>query len=138
MNHNEEHIHVVPGENPSSVRNDEASSLRGDDSMVTMARENERFHLASAPGASHPLPNPFPPMLFWGLAGGMVSGSVVGLVFGLLLLNRTLVFANWEQLYSMTPGTFGMFWTGIGIAVGALVGGLVTILVADAMAPEDS
>ncbi len=99
-----------------------------DDGMVAMARANERAHLAPAPGAKPPPSPPFPPALLWGLVFGALGGALVGLVVGALLLNRTLVVPGWEQLYSMTPGTFFTFWVGIGLAVGLLLGGVGTLL----------
>lgn len=103
---------------------------QGNDGMVGMARENERAHLAPAPGAEAPDHRPFPAVLGWGLLGGILVGALAGWVFARLLLGGALVIPGWEQLYSMAPGTFSTFWTGIGIAVGLLIGGVGTILAA--------
>ena len=100
------------------------------DGMVEMARENERFHLAPAPGAVLPVPEPFPRPVLVGLWLGAIVGGLLGFGFARLLLNGTIAIPGWEQLYSMSPGTFSTFWLGMGIALGILVSGVGTILFA--------
>ena len=107
------------------------------DGMVDMARENERAHLTPAPGAVDPEPDPFPPPVLWGLLFGGVGGGLVGLGFAALLLNGTLAVPGWELLYSMAPGAFYTFWVGIGAALGVLVGGVATILLAPMTGPRE-
>lgn len=115
--------------NPTAAKPPQ-SQRHSEDGMVAMARENERAHLAPAPGVEPPSFRPFPPMLGWGLLGGVLVGAIAGWFVAWLLLNGTLVIPGWEQLYSMAPGTFYTFWTGIGIAAGILIGGVGTILAA--------
>lgn len=110
---------------------------QGNDGMAAMARENERAHLAPAPGAEAITPQPFPAVLGWGLLGGVVVGALAGWIFARLLLGGTLVIPGWEQLYSMAPGTFYTFWTGIGLAAGLLIGGVGTIIAAPVPSDRD-
>lgn len=102
----------------------------GGNGMVEMARENVRMHLAPVPMAVEPHPHPFPPTVLAGAIGGLAIGAIAGVIFGTLLLNGTVVVPGWEQLYSMTPGTFRTFWLGMGAALGLLLGGVGTILIA--------
>ena len=99
------------------------------DGMVEMAGENVKMHLAPSPLATAPEVAPFPRSVLVGAGGGLVVGALVGLSFGLLLLDGTVVIPGWEQLYSMTPGTFAVFWMGIGAAAGLLLIGVVSLLV---------
>lgn len=102
------------------------------DGMVEVARENDRFHLAPAPGAAPPLPEPFPRPVVAGLLLGAAVGALVGFVFARLLLNGSVTVPEWEQLFSMSPGTFSTFWVGTGIALGIVGGGVGTILLVPA------
>lgn len=113
---------------PESLHGDEHQGAAQMDGMVEMARENERFHLAPAPGAVPPAPEPFPRPVIAGLVLGAVGGGLLGFGFARLLLAGTIAVPGWEQLYSMSPGTFSTFWVGIGVAVGVLLGGVGTIL----------
>lgn len=105
---------------------DDAHGMAG---MVEMARRNEAAHLAPAPGAAAPESDPFPRPLMVGLLLGALGGALVGLGFAALLLGGTLAVRGWEQLFSMSPGTFSTFWVGLGAAAGILLGGVATILV---------
>jgi hypothetical protein len=96
--------------------------------MVEMARENVRMHLAPVSMASDPEVPPFPRAVLLGAGGGVAIGALGGLIFGLLLVNGAVVVPGWEQLYSMTPGTFVVFWTGIGGAAGLLLFGVLSVL----------
>lgn len=114
----------------------------GGNGMVEMARENVQMHLAPVPMASDPEIPPFPRALLWGAGGGIAIGALVGLIFGLLLVNGAVVVPGWEQLYSMTPGTFVVFWTGMGGAAGLVLFGVLSVLLVKpqrhaAAAPEE-
>ena len=120
----------LPHDHPGNGRHQGAKP----DGMVEMARENERFHLAPAPGAAEPAPDPFPRPVFVGLWLGAIVGGLVGFAFARLLLDGVIAVPGWELLYSMAPPTFTTFWLGMGIAAGIVVGGVGTILFAKSSA----
>lgn len=98
--------------------------------MVDLAREVEQHHLQPAPEATSPVPEPFPALVNWGLWLGVLFGAVLGLLFGVLLDKGVLVFEGWDNLFSMAPLAFHVFWVVTGIALGVVVGGIGTILAA--------
>ena len=98
--------------------------------MVGLAREVEEHYLQPIPEATEPVPDPFPPMVTWGLWLGVLVGAGLGLIAALLLFNGALVLPGWESMFSMAPFAFYVFWIVVGIAAGLLVIGVAAILLA--------
>lgn len=73
--------------------------------------KGEQHYTAPLPEAAPPPFHPFPARVMAGLGIGALIGGLLGLVFGLLLQQNTLVIPNWEGLYSMGPFTFVIFWS---------------------------
>ncbi|MCE7981781.1 MAG: hypothetical protein DYG89_11345 [Caldilinea sp. CFX5] len=98
--------------------------------VVALAERVERHHIQPLPDAHELVPDPFPPLLWHGLGWGALIGLLLGLLFAWLLLSSTLVIQNAEGLFSLVPFTFYTLWAMVGAAVGILLGGVGTILVA--------
>ena len=96
--------------------------------MQQMAYQVEQHYLEPSPKAHPPAYDPFPEDVTQGTWVGLLGGALAGLVFGLLMLNGTIVIPNVDNLYSMTPFTFGAFWTLIGAAAGLAIGGIITMI----------
>jgi hypothetical protein len=107
--------------------------------MRPMAEESVQYHTRPAPGTAEPIPRPFPALLWYGIGGGLVIGAALGLLFGWLLFSGALAPRGWEGIFSLGPFTFHVFWTVMGAALGLLLGGVATLLVAEPepYEPED-
>ncbi len=104
------------------------------DGMRDLAHRLEAYHTAPYPDAVRLEVDPFPERVMNGLWIGILVGGVLGAIFGALLRNNTVAPRGWEGLYSMTPFTFVVFWTMVGVALGMLVIGVAFIL---ATPPEE-
>jgi hypothetical protein len=102
----------------------------GHDGMTSVARELKEHYLQPMPEAAEPAPQPFPPPVNWGLGLGILLGAVLGLVAGMLLFNGTIALQRWDNMYSMAPLAFHVFWVVIGIALGVVIVGIGAILLA--------
>lgn len=123
------------------TRERDGEDKKHENGMVPAAERLERHHLAAAPGAADPLPNPFPAAVVRGLGAGVGTGAVVGLLVGILLYQNVLIVPGWEQLYSAGNVTFYVLWTLFGVAAGILfIGGGSLLLIspeAHELAAED-
>lgn len=98
--------------------------------MQALADRAARHYMAPMPEAEPPPVQLFPPLVTWGIWLGILLGAALGLVAHLLFRNVMLAVPGTEGLYSMTPYTFRAFWLVTGGAIGLLVVGLVTLLLA--------
>ena len=113
---------------PTDDMEHEQSHNKQHDGMRDLARRVERHHTMPFRQAEPPPGEPFPRLVIATLAGGSALGGVLGLIFGWLLRRGTIVIGGWEGLFSLEPASFYVFWTFAGIALGALVVGVIGIL----------
>jgi len=96
--------------------------------MQALSRRSERQARERLAAAAPPEVQPFPARVVAGLWLGILSGALLGLLFGGLLRSNTIVVPGWEGLYSMGPFTFHVFWLFAGVAVGIIAAALLTLL----------
>lgn len=118
----------LPQEAPEGMRRN--GDTQPENGMIALAEKVKQVHTQPIPEATLPAPQPFPPLIWQGLLVSIAVGALAGWGFGWLLLEGTLVFSGWEGLYSMVPATFYAFWIFMGAALGIVVGGVGTILLA--------
>ncbi|HSO27291.1 MAG TPA: hypothetical protein VLS48_04425 [Anaerolineales bacterium] len=96
--------------------------------MQALAEREYHHHRTPLPEAHQPPAPVFPRPVMMALAVSILVGVVIGWIFGVLLLNNSIVIAGWEGLYSMSPFTFKAFWAFIGAALGIALGGVGGLL----------
>ncbi len=99
--------------------------------MLDLAQKVEAHYTSPSPQATRHAPNVFPRMLNYGLILGIILGVGAGLLLALLLQSGRLAPQGWEGLFSLSPYTFYAFWAFAGAALGIVVGGLTTLLMAE-------
>lgn len=99
--------------------------------MLDLAEKVEAHYTSPSPQATRQAPNVFPRLLNYGLVLGIILGAGAGLFLALLLQSGRLVPQGWEGLFSLSPFTFYVFWAFAGAALGIIVGGLITLLMAE-------
>lgn len=112
----------------------ETKERNGRNGMVSLAEKSERHYTQPMPTTVAPLPRPFPPVLFFGLGLSIMTGALLGLLFGGLLAVEGLSISGWEGLFSLGRFTFHFYWTMMGAALGLFIGGVATILIVNAEA----
>ncbi|HSM58376.1 MAG TPA: hypothetical protein VK879_19635 [Candidatus Sulfomarinibacteraceae bacterium] len=98
--------------------------------MFQLAERLEAHYTAPSPQATAYAPNFFPRLLDHGIFWGLLLGAVFGVLFAWLVHSGRLTPSGWEGLFSLTPFTFYAFWAFAGAALGLLIGGLTTLLLA--------
>ncbi len=101
-----------------------------DDGMAGLAEEMVRHHEAPMPSARRTKTPVFPVIIFRRLAAGVGIGSILGLLLGTLLFHGVVTIPQAEELYSMDPVGFHLFWAFQGIVAGMVcfgVWGIITV-----------
>jgi hypothetical protein len=123
--------------NEQPMKQKEADSARmkeaqmkgeGMKSMREISAQVARHHLEPTPMAGLPEPDSFPAPVMHALGLGALGGLALGMLWSLLLLNHVVDINGWDNLYSMTPFTFSVFWAVMGAALSGLVVGVIGIL----------
>lgn len=99
--------------------------------MLDLAQKVEAHYTSPSPQAARRAPDFFPRVLDYGLLLGIFLGIGAGLLFALLLHSGRVAPQGWEGLFSLSPFTFYAFWAFAGAALGIVVGGLTTLLMAE-------
>ncbi|MFW6182950.1 MAG: hypothetical protein ACOC8X_04070 [Chloroflexota bacterium] len=110
---------------------DQQTSDAHNGGMLELAERIEAHYTAPSPQATAYAPNFFPRLLDHGILWGLLAGAVLGVLFGWLLHSGRLTPSGWEGLFSLTPFTFFAFWAFAGAALGLLLGGVATLLLAE-------
>jgi hypothetical protein len=95
--------------------------------MQKVSQEEVLYYDKSRPEAIHF--QSFPDGIWSATWLGILIGTGIGLIFGVLMFQGIITIPGWEGLFSMTPFTFHVFWGVVGLALGLITGGLIGMAV---------
>lgn len=112
------------------TRRPEERTGDGHRGMTGVARQTAEAHTEPAP-QSMPGPHLLPAVVSIGTATGIGVGTLLGTLFGIALWQQWITVPGWEGIYADGPVTLTVLWGVIGAAMGLILGGVASILLAD-------